>query len=96
MAIISWVRRRSGYYGHARRSPDIFRRTRGRVPEGRHVLAGAHGPAAGFGRDERRQPGQNRAVPRDLDSERPIAAGPAPLEKQACLHAIIFPNCLCS
>merc|ERR1711969_449069 len=55
-------------------------RTRGCVPEGRLVLAGAHGPAAGFGRDERRQPGQHHAVPRHLDSERPIAAGQAPLE----------------
>ena len=68
MAIISWVRRRSGYYGHARRSPDIFRRTRGCVPEGRHVLAGAHGPAAGLGRDERGQPGQHHAVPRHHDA----------------------------
>ena len=61
-------------------------RTRSCVPEGRHVLAGAHVLAAGFGREERRQPGQHHAVPRDLDSERPIVAGPAPLENADAGH----------
>ena len=43
-------------------------RTRSCVPEGRHVLAGAHVLAAGFGREERRQPGQNHTVRRHRDS----------------------------
>ena len=48
-------------------------RTRSCVPEGRHVLAGAHVLAAGFGREERRQPGQHHAVPRHLGSKLAVA-----------------------